>query len=236
MTRLYSSLAEIYHEMYRKIFDYDLEFEFYDSLLAANQCYKILEIGCGSGILARRFLDKGYDYFGLDLSFEMLGIARREVKSERFIQGDMRNLKFDDQFDAILITGRSIAYITDNQGIIDTLKGVYKSLKKGGLFVFGIFEASHIFGNLVDFEQIIDSEKKHIKRISHLEKNLETGWTWDWFAKYIIEDANGIHVVDDQTTLRAFTRDEISLFLKLTGFCIEEIIEEGMSLKIVARK
>ena len=236
MTQLYTTLAEIYHKMYRNIFDYDLEFNFYDSILAANQCHKILEIGCGSGMLARRFLDKGYDYLGLDISFEMLEIARRELKSDRFTQGDMRNLVFDNQFDAILITGRSIAYITNNQGIIDTLNGVHKSLRNEGLFVFGVFEANRIFENFDDFEQIMRCNNKKIKRISHLEKNLATGWTWDWFARYIIDDEDGIREVEDQTTLRAFTRDEISLFLELTEFNIEEIIGEGKALSIIARK
>jgi len=236
MTQLYSTLAKIYHMMYQNIFDYDKEFNFYDSILAVNQYHKILEIGCGSGMLARRFLDKGYDYLGLDLSHEMLEIARLEVKSDRFNQGDMRNLIFDNQFDAILITGRSIAYITDNQGIINTLNGVHKSLKDKGLFVFGVFEANRIFEEFDDFEQIMDCNNKNIKRISHLEKNLATGWTWDWFARYIIEDEEGIREVEDQTTLRAFTRDEITLFLKLTDFRIEEIICEGKALLIVARK
>ena len=33
MTQLYSKLANIYHEMYQHVFDYDKEFEFYDSIL-----------------------------------------------------------------------------------------------------------------------------------------------------------------------------------------------------------
>ena len=93
MTQLYSTMAEIYHEMYQHIFDYDKEFDFYDSILKRNRFNKILEIGCGTGMLACRFLEQGYDYLGLDLFNEMLDIARREVKSERFIQCDMRNLQ-----------------------------------------------------------------------------------------------------------------------------------------------
>ncbi|MCX6236781.1 MAG: class I SAM-dependent methyltransferase, partial [Bacteroidia bacterium] len=184
MTQLYSTLAEIYHEMYQHVFDYDKEFHFYDSILKAKNCQKILEIGCGSGMLARRFLENGYDYLGLDLFNEMLEIARREVKSDRFIQCDMRNLSFDRQFDAILITGRSISYVTENKGIIDTLTGVNRSLKDNGLFVFGVFDANQIFDNFDDFEQNIEHNNKKIRRISHLEKNLATGWTYNWFAKY----------------------------------------------------
>ena len=236
MSQLYSTLAEIYHEMYQHVFDYDKEFHFYDTLLKRNNSHKILEIGCGSGMLASLFMDNGYDYLGLDLSSEMLDIARREVKSDRFIQCDMRNLSFNQQFDAILISGRSIAYVTDNQGIIDTLSGIHKSLMDSGLLIFGVFNANEIFENFNDFEQNIEHNGKKIRRISHLEKNLLTGWTYDWSAKYTIEQDNEISEYDDITTLRAFTRDEIALFIKLTGFCIEEITEEGKAFTIIAKK
>ena len=236
MTQLYSTLAEIYHEMYQHVFDYDKEFNFYDSILKTNNCHAILEIGCGSGMLARRFIDNGYDYLGLDLFDEMLNIARCEVKSDRFIQCDMRNVSFDQQFEAVMITGRSLAYVIENQGIIDTLKGIHKSLKDNGLFVVGVFDANQIFDNFDDFEQNIAHNNKTIKRISHLEKNFATGWTYNWFAKYIINQDNEIMEYDDITTLRAFTKDEISLFLKLGGFNIDEIIDEGKAFTIVAGK
>ncbi|NWJ52877.1 MAG: class I SAM-dependent methyltransferase [Bacteroidetes bacterium] len=236
MTQLYSTLANIYHEMYQHIFDYDKEFDFYHSLLQRTNCHKILEIGCGSGMLARRFLDNGYDYLGLDLFNEMLNIARSEIKSDRFIQCDMRSLSFNQQFDAVLITGRSIAYVIENQGILDTLTGIHKSLKDNGLLIFGVFEATGIFDNFNDFEQDIAHNNKKIKRISRLKLNLTTGWTYDWYAKYIIEEHEKSMVFDDVTTLRCFTKDEISLFLKLTGFKIKEIIEEGKAFTILAER
>lgn len=236
MTQLYTNLANIYHEMYQHIFDYDLEFNFYNSLLKKNNCRIILEIGCGSGMLARRFLNSGYDYLGLDLNNEMLDIARNEIKSDRFVQCDMRNLSFNQQFDSVLITGRSIAYIIENKGIIDTLTDINKSLKHKGLLIFGAFEANGIFDNFNDFEQNVEHNDKKIKRISKLKKNLSTGWTYDWHAKYIIEQDNKINEYDDISTLRAFTIDEISLFLRLTDFNIIEIIDEKKTFTILAEK
>ena len=236
MTQLYSKMANIYHEMYQHVFDYDKEYSFYDSLLKKNNCKRILEVGCGSGMLARRFLKNGYDYLGLDLFSEMLDIARNEVKADTFVQCDMRNLSFNQQFDSVLITGRSIAYIIENKGIIDTFTGVHKSLKDKGLFVFGVFEANGIFDNFNDFEQNIEHNNKKIRRISKLKKNLETGWTYDWFAKYIIEQNGNVSEFDDLTTLRAFTKDEILLFLKLTDFKIIEIIEEEKALTLITEK
>lgn len=236
MTQLYSTLANTYHEMYQHIFDYDKEFEFYDSILKKYNCNKILEIGCGSGMLARRFVKAGYDYLGLDLFNEMLEIARLEVKPGKFIQCDMQNLPFQKQFDAVMITGRSIAYVIENKGIIGTLNGVHESLVDNGLFVFGVFEANGIFDNFNDFEQNFEHENRRIKRISTLKKNLATGWTYDWFAKYIINDGDSLTEYDDVTTLRAFTKDEVLLFLKLTGFKVNETIDEVKTFTIIAEK
>jgi len=236
MTQLYSTLANIYHEMYQHVFDYDKEFEFYDSILKKHNSHRILEVGCGSGMLARRFINNGYDYLGVDLFNEMLDIARSEVSSAKFMQCDMRNLPFQNQFDAVLITGRSLAYVIENKGIIDTLKGIHASLIDKGLFVFGVFEANGIFDNFNDFEQNIEHGNKKIKRISKHKKNLDTGWTYDWFAKYIIEDGEKTTEFDDTTTLRAFTKDEIMLFMKLTGFNVNEIIEEAKTFTVIAEK
>ena len=234
MTQLYSALANVYHEMYQHIFDYDKEYNFYDAILKSNNCHKILEVGCGSGMLAHRFLKNGYDYTGVDLFNEMLKIARTEVPSGLFVQADMRNLSFDQQFDAVLITGRSISYVIENRGIMDTLHGIHKSLRDGGILVFGFFEANGIFDNFNDFEQLIEHGKKKIRRISKLKMNLETGWTYDWHATYIIEDNGEVATYDDLTTLRAFTKDEMLLFLKLSGFQVKEAIDEGKTLTIIA--
>jgi SAM-dependent methyltransferase len=236
MSLLYSTLAGIYHEMYQHIFDYDEEFSFYDTILKANNCRKILEIGCGSGMLARRFLKQEYDYLGVDISENMLDIARLETNSERFHQSDMRNLSLNQEFDAVLITGRSIAYVIENRGIISTLEGVYKLLKDKGLFVFGVFEAKGIFNDLNDFKQDISHNNKRFQRISKLSPNLATGWTWDWDAHYIIEDAETITELHDLTTLRSFTKDEISLFTERAGFEIKRIIEEKKALTLIAEK
>lgn len=236
MTQLYSTLARVYHEMYQHVFDYDKEFEFYDSILKKNKCLSVLEVGCGTGMLARRFLKNGYDYLGLDLYNEMLDIARAEIKSDSFVQCDMRKMSFDRIFDSVIITGRSLAYVTENKGVLETLAGVHRSLKDKGLFVFGVFEANGIFDNFNDFEQTIEHNTKRIRRISKLKKNLETGWTYDWYAKYMIEEEGKTSEYDDSTTLRAFTNGEILLFLKLSGFMAKEIIKEEKAITIIAEK
>ncbi len=96
-----------------------------------------------------------------------------------------------------------------------------------------MFEANGIFDNFDNFEQTFQPGQKKITRISHLEKNLETGWTYDWHALYRIEEGNETTEIEDITTLRAFTKDEILLFLKLTGFSILEVMAEEKVVTLV---
>jgi SAM-dependent methyltransferase len=229
--KLYSSLAHIYHEMYKQIL-----FMIYDSYLKQNNCKKVIEIGCGTGLLGMRLINAGYDYLGVDLYNEMLEIARKETNSDRFIQGDMRNLKLVQSFDCAMITGRSIGYVTTNPEIISTFIGINHFLRDKGLFIFDSFDANKIFENFKEeSEQVIHSGNRTITRKNILKKNLTTGWTWDFMAKYIIEENNEAKVYEDFSTLRAFTVDEISLFLKLTGFNLLEVVQDNV-LTIVAEK
>ncbi|MDR1407745.1 MAG: hypothetical protein LBJ23_06845, partial [Tannerella sp.] len=65
--------------------------------------------------------------------------------------------------------------------------GIHRALKDNGLLVFDLFDATGIFEDLKDFEQDIRHNGKRIQRISKLKRNMTTGWTWNWEAKYIIE-------------------------------------------------
>lgn len=61
---------------------------------------KVLDVGCGTGVLAGRLAAEGYDLTGVDPSEGMLEEARRNVAGATFVQGDGTDLPFeDDVFD-----------------------------------------------------------------------------------------------------------------------------------------
>jgi len=114
MTKLYTELANIYYEMYQSLFDYEKEFEFYGNYLKKYNCRSILELGCGNGNLASHFLKSNYEYVGLDISYEMLEIARKNNPDVSFIQGDMRDLQINIKFDSIIIPGFTTGHFLNN--------------------------------------------------------------------------------------------------------------------------
>lgn len=237
MTQLYSRLASVYHEMYQSIFDYEADFRFFDCKLKKYNCHLILELGCGSGTLAPYFIQNGYSYTGLDNAEEMLKIARNLHPEVSFIQGDMRDFRLDQAFDAVIISGRSFTYMTTNDDVLNALNSIHRCLKSDGIFIFDNFNAETIFLNFKPEATLtIEQGKNRYKRISNSSWNLQTGWTWNWQATYHIEcEGKPAEVIEDHSILRAFTGQELTLFLKLAEFNIEEIISDKTFI-IIARK
>ncbi|MFK7907512.1 MAG: class I SAM-dependent methyltransferase [Chitinophagales bacterium] len=224
---LYQDLSTVYHEMYQNLFDYDKEFTFYHTTLTQFAARKMVEFGCGTGNLAKRFLDANFDYLGVDLNQEMLDIAAQSLPKEHFHQSDMRDFQSNATFDAALITGRTISYLTTHQDMLKAFDSMHHCLKDGGLLVFDAIDASLIFENFDEREQELNVAP--YKRLSHSTPNLQTGWTWDWECQYF-EEKNGAFeaIGNDSAIIRAFTIDELTLLLKLSGFELLEVIAKDV--------
>lgn len=97
---------------------------------------KVLDLGCGSGRLLNR-LGKKYPHLrgiGLDLSQEMLKVARKKAKQGTrliYIQGNAESLPFaEGQFDAVFNTISFLHYPNPEQ----VLSEISRVLKIGGYF------------------------------------------------------------------------------------------------------
>lgn len=229
MSKLYTNLANVYHEIYQTLFDYDEEFKFYDEHLKENEINSVVELGCGTGNLAKRLHEAGYKYLGIDLFEEMLNIAKTTSPMANFCQGDARSFVLQEKQDCVIITGRSISYLTTNNDIINSLTCIANNLKQGGLLMFDAIDASQLFVGFTDekLDNLLATYGTNkYKRISKSRKNLNSGWTWDWESEYYLKNQTGefVKIGEDFSTLRAFLRDELSLFFKLTGFELVNIL------------
>lgn len=219
LTKLYTEFAEIYHEMYQSIFDYRSQFRECHSILKKQHGKSVLELGCGAGDLAPYFFEGGYNYTGMDAAKPMLQIGRRERPGTRFLHGDMCRFSSRRKFDAVVILGRSFTYMTTNAQALDALRCIRGALRPGGVLIFDNFEAERIFTHFRKRSQErVRVGSKTITRKSVGSWNLETGWTWNWDAVYLVEEGGRKRTFRDRSILRAFTRDELRLLLGLAGF------------------
>jgi len=228
MTQLYTTYADLYHKMYQSFIDYDEEYQFYKALLNKNRAANILEIGCGTGQLARRFLRDGYGYTGIDVSVPMLEYARKELPSHHFHQMDMRDINLPAKFDAVIITARSLSYILSNADVMATFRSVKSVIKDGGALIFDFIDAKNFIPSInetevISHEVVIDNVR--YKRESIFERSIATSWNWIWKSTFMKEEEAGYQEIgSDEAELRAFTSDELEIFLSLTGFKILQVL------------
>jgi ubiquinone/menaquinone biosynthesis C-methylase UbiE len=229
MTQLYTTYADLYHKMYQSFIDYDQEYAFYRDLVINAGGHSVLEIGCGTGQVAKRFISEGYDYTGIDISNEMLNIARETLPAEHFHLMDMREIALDKQFDVVLITARSISYLITNTDVLSAFRSIQKVCKPGGFLIFDFIDAKTFIpqiqkGDTVVHEVTIEGEK--YKRESIYTLQIVNNWLWTWQSTFL-KEVNGTFTLigKDDATLRAFTADEISILLALTGFVLNDLID-----------
>lgn len=238
MTKLYSKLATVYHEMYQNIFNYKKEFKFYDKILKQYWAKSILEIWCGSWNLAEYFRNCWYKYVWTDLSNDMLDIAKQIAPKATFFQSDMREITHPKKFDAIIISWRSFTYMTTNIDALNALTHINQLLKKNGILIFDNFNAKRIVSLYwKEFEQESTYKWKTYIRKSKKTPNFETWWTENWFATYIIKEKwKKDKIIKDKSIIRSFTKDEIEIFLNLCNFETIKFIDQDFAFTTLAIK
>ena len=108
------------------------DFDFWSKYLSDRE--NILEIACGTGRITIPLLKSGKRSTALDYSQEMLELLCHETKDYRdqltIVNGDMRNYKLDQRFDAVIITSNFVNHLKK------TLKCTAEHLVDSGLLIF----------------------------------------------------------------------------------------------------
>jgi SAM-dependent methyltransferase len=101
----------------------------------------VVDLGCGSGLLARKLIDAGYSAFGIDISGAMVKIARRRVPEAEFRIGSLFGVGIPPCV-AVTAVSEVLNYLFDaeneERGPGRLFRRVHDALAPGGLFVFDV--------------------------------------------------------------------------------------------------
>ncbi len=98
--------------------------------LDARPGERILDLGCGSGVIARDLMRRGCSVLGLDIDPDMLRAAR--ARGVSVVQGSGEQLPFEQEFDAVF-SNAALHWMSANPAVV--AEGVARALKPGGRFV-----------------------------------------------------------------------------------------------------
>jgi SAM-dependent methyltransferase len=99
---------------------------------------RILDVGCGDGVLATRLAFEGARVTGLDASAEMIAAARRRAKAAgvdiELVEGDASNLPFPAEPFDLVVSVATLCFSDDPQGPI---REMIRVLKPNGRLILG---------------------------------------------------------------------------------------------------
>ena len=87
------------YERYIKIAPKNEEEQFWENAIVNSSINKnafVLDLGTGTGFLARIILKQGFEVLGLDLSKSMLDVARKKASNAFLVRGDAENIPLKD--------------------------------------------------------------------------------------------------------------------------------------------
>lgn len=216
--KVFGGSARIYDLLYKDK-DYTKEVEFIEEQFGADKSKNILELGCGTGNYLKIFLEKGYNIMGVDLSEEMLEVAREKCDCE-LLQGDIRDFKIDKKFDVILIMFDVLSYVNDNEGVVKTLENVREHLNEGGQLIFQVWNGLGVLYDKPE-KRTREIETGDIKIIREVVPVLKAEkQVVDVNYKYLITNKKGgkVEEINETHSMRFFFPQEIKYFLETCGF------------------
>lgn len=181
---VFADYARYYDLIYRDK-DYPAEIEYVVNLLHRfhPSAHSVLELGSGTGIHASLLADKGFSVQGIELSEEMLLRSRSLVENSdihsgslTFDAGDIREVRLDKRFDAVIALFHVMSYQTSNDDVRRSFETVKYHLKPGGIFIFDVWYGPAVLTQLpaVRIKRMAD-EKIEVTRLAeprlHINEN-----------------------------------------------------------------
>ncbi|RPJ50415.1 MAG: class I SAM-dependent methyltransferase [Chloroflexi bacterium] len=197
-------------------------------LLRMKSPLRVLDLACGFGRIANRLALLGHRVTGVEYQAGFLEIARTDAFRSRvrtahsggkveYIQGDMRAIDFENQFDRAIMMFNSFGYFTDEENFL-VLRNISRALKPGGLLGFDIANRD---GVLNDFHPHYVSEKEGNLMINRFSFDVRNGRLQN--DRIIIRD--GVRK-DRPFSIRLYSLTELRDLLAEAGLALENAFAE----------
>lgn len=125
----YNAIAPDYEQ---KSFQLDASIDLPEFTSHLEKGSRVLDAGCGYGRELKHFIDSGFDTYGIDLSAEMLKLAKGRNPQAYLAKMPVDNLDFPDgQFDGVWCRG--VLHHLPRPQITSALKEIGRVLKPNGI-------------------------------------------------------------------------------------------------------
>ncbi len=186
----------------------------------------MLDLACGTGEFSNRFADKGVSVIGVDISYDMLSVAR-EKSAEKgndilYLCQDASELDLYGTVDGAICCLDSLNHITDYDNFCKAISKVSLFLEKDRLFIFDLnteYKHREVLGNntfIIDTDDVYCVWQNDYDGENTVEINLD----------FFTPDGEAYYRTSESFCERAYSDKQIKDALQKAGLKIEAVYEE----------
>lgn len=223
----YNDFAYIYDYLMRRDVDYERLADYIESIFtrygAAPEL--ICDLACGTGSVTVPMARRGYDMTGVDISEDMLNVARDKSEGLNilYLKQNMTDIDLYGTMGAFLCMIDGINYVIAPKALtrmFERIKSCF--LDKDGLFIFDISSRYKLM-NTVGSNTFVYSDKnvfyawqnRYLK-----EKNIS-----DMLLNFFVKSGSGYRRFEERHIQRAYSEEELRYMLKRAGFALVDTYE-----------
>ncbi|MBS7525668.1 class I SAM-dependent methyltransferase [Fusibacter paucivorans] len=224
--KAYAGFAAVYD-----IMQYDVAYELWAEKFYAfmkhygTQVRTGLEIGCGTAAISILLSKKGLVMDGLDLSDEMLTMAREKTNEAnvrmKFFQQNMLEMQLNKRYDAVIAPCDGLNYLKDEGELTQVFQKVHAHLKSGGVFIFDLsthYKFSKVIGDATFAETFENSA--YIWENSYDEEQRRLVFILTLF----VEDSGNYRRIEEYHEQYAYENEVVQTQL-MPYFDVQEIVD-----------
>lgn len=187
---------------------------------AARPVSTLLDIGCGGGKNVLN-LKQSFEVTGVDLSPHMLAQAKDLNPDCMFLQGDMRNFRLGQTFDAILMDD-AISYMNCREDFEAAFRTAYAHLSPGGVLVVTPDVTPETFQQNRTTTTRSSRDGLDVVFIENVYDPDPTDDRYQATIVYLIREHGRLRIETDHWTLGIFPLETWREVLYRTGFRVHE--------------
>lgn len=224
---MYNDFAYSYDALMQDV-DYQKRTDYICSLFKAfdRMPTLMLDLACGTGEFSNRFAEQGVSVIGVDISYDMLAVAReKSAEAENdilYLCQDAAELDLYGTVDGAICCLDSLNHITDYDKFCKAIARVSLFLEKDRLFIFDLnteYKHREVLGNntfVIDTDDVYCVWQNEYGEKNMVEINLD----------FFTSDGDAYYRTSENFCERAYTDGEIKNALQKAGLKIEAVYEE----------
>lgn len=202
----------------------DDKIDFFTELAAELQAKKIIDFGCGTGLLSHELVRRDHAVIGVEPAAGMIEQAKRKYgDSAEWIIGGYEKLNSEMQADMIIMTGHVAQFFLEDTEWNNALRAAHSSIVAGGYLIFEsrnpLIEPFTTWPDSANHETIVDTP---LGAVEWWCENLVYANGSATYELHYLFTKTGEEVISTNK-LRFRTYDELRTSLEDNGFTVDRI-------------